>query len=121
MEMFSSDEEDTDTMTLSQESDSNELPDISLKPPVLQEGRPHTPGVPGPGLLLIPTSSQSTQTLSLSSLEHLSPLKASGVDQKMKESAKLVQKVADLSEEIKCKEEMDRKVKKIIPVLVNGG
>ena len=109
MDLFSSDEED---IQFSQESDSHDLPDISFSKPsplLLREDRPMTPPVV-PALLSVSTS-QSTEITSLTSLEHLSPLKAAGVAQKLKADAKLLQKANDLSKDIICKEEMDRKVK----------
>ena len=110
MEMFSSDEENGDIS--SQDSDGRDLPDISFSkaaPHVFQDDqcRPQTPVAPG--LLRVPTS-QSAE-ISLTSLEHLSPLKATGVTENMRIDAKLLQKSNDLSNDIISKEEMDRKVK----------
>lgn len=107
--LSSSDEEDRQ---FSQESDSYDLPDIRFSkasPLLLCDDRPVTPPVV-PALLSVPTL-QSTEIASLTSLEHLSPLKVAGVAQKLKADAKLLQKANDLSNDIICKEEMDRKVK----------
>lgn len=110
MEPISSDEEN---LQLSQDSDSNDLPDISFvkaEPSELIEDRPITPVMPC--LLSVPDS-KPTETVSLASLESLSPLKMNGVAQKLEEGTKLLQKAADLSKDIICKEDIDRKIEAI--------